>query len=111
MLAQEAAEVYPTPSRRHHQRLVGVDYSKYVPLLIAELQALRKRVAELEAMTMMLGDQPQIRTLMREAADEALAAQVATLYKIYLSNPATTDKQRKATAQGLERAIEPTVCW
>ena len=55
---------------------------------------------------MMLGDQPQIRTLMREAADEALAAQVATLYKIYLSNPATTDKQRKATAQGLERAIE-----
>lgn len=43
---------------------------------------------------------------MREAADEALSAQVATLYKIYLSNPATTDKQRKATAQGIERAIE-----
>jgi hypothetical protein len=54
----------------------------------------------------MLGDQPQIRTLMREAADAAFAEQVASLYKVYLSNPNTTDKQRKATAHGLERAID-----
>ena len=50
MLAQEAAEVFPDAFT--HDAVSdwwGVDYSKYVPLLIAELQALRKRVAELEA--------------------------------------------------------------
>jgi hypothetical protein len=50
VLAQEAAEVYPHAFT--HDTISdcwGVDYSKYVPLLIAELQALRARVKQLES--------------------------------------------------------------
>lgn len=54
-----------------------------------------------------MSDQQKIRTLLQEAADEALAAQVASLYKVYLSHTTgSTGTQRKATAQGLERAID-----
>ena len=49
VIAQEAVEVYPDAV--HHDEANdrwGVDYSKYVPLLINEIKALRARVAQLE---------------------------------------------------------------
>jgi hypothetical protein len=49
VIAQEAAEVYPDAiSIGQGETPWGADYSKFVPLLIAEIQSLRKRVAELE---------------------------------------------------------------
>ena len=56
--AQEAYEVFPdaiTPGSPQDEygsagyQTWGADYSKFVPLLLEEVQALRKRVAELEA--------------------------------------------------------------
>ena len=49
VIAQQANEVYPTAV--HHDKASdnwGIDYSKYVPVLLQELKALRARVAELE---------------------------------------------------------------
>lgn len=54
VLAQEAAEVVPQAVRPPADPETGfwsVDYSKLVPLLLAEAQALRARVAALEAVT------------------------------------------------------------
>jgi hypothetical protein len=52
VIAQQANEVYPqavTCSRLEgHDEFWGVDYSKYVPVILQELQALRARVRELE---------------------------------------------------------------
>jgi len=54
VLAQQAVEVYPTavthtinPENKDDE-FWGVDYSKYVPVLLQELKALRARVAQLE---------------------------------------------------------------
>jgi hypothetical protein len=54
VIAQQAVEVYPTavthtinPENKDDE-FWGVDYSKYVPVLLQELKALRTRVAELE---------------------------------------------------------------
>jgi hypothetical protein len=49
VFAQEAVEVYPRAI--HHDEEAdtwGVDYSKFVPLLLNEIKALRARVAALE---------------------------------------------------------------
>lgn len=49
VFAQDAYEIFPdaiSPSETEGEW--AADYSKYVPVLIAEIQALRKRVAELE---------------------------------------------------------------
>jgi Chaperone of endosialidase len=47
--AQEANEVYPAAvTYDKTQDWYGIDYSKYVPILLNELKALRARVAELE---------------------------------------------------------------
>jgi hypothetical protein len=49
VIAQEAAEVYPEAVFHDEAKdWWGVDYSKYVPLLLQELKALRARVAALE---------------------------------------------------------------
>jgi len=49
VIAQQAVEVYPTAvTYLKEQDWYGVDYSKYVPVLLQELKALRVRVAELE---------------------------------------------------------------
>jgi hypothetical protein len=53
VLAQQAVEVYPTAvthvtNPEDKTEFWGVDYSKYVPVLLQELKALRTRVAELE---------------------------------------------------------------
>jgi hypothetical protein len=52
VVAQQATEVYPAAI--HHDEKTdfwGVDYSKYVPVILQELKALRARVAELEGRT------------------------------------------------------------
>jgi hypothetical protein len=48
VIAQEAKELYPAAFTQNGERWF-VDYSKYVPILLQELQALRARVAQLEA--------------------------------------------------------------
>lgn len=49
VIGQQANEVYPTAvSYKKDEDWWGVDYSKYVPVLLQELKALRARVAELE---------------------------------------------------------------
>jgi len=51
IIAQQAVEVYPqaiTHIENEEQDWWGVDYSKYVPVILQELKALRARVAELE---------------------------------------------------------------
>jgi hypothetical protein len=54
VLAQQAIEVYPTAVTHlvnpegDKEEYWGVDYSKYVPVLLQELKALRTRVAQLE---------------------------------------------------------------
>jgi hypothetical protein len=49
VLAQQAVEVYPAAVvHTEDQDWWGVDYGKYVPVLLQELKALRARVAELE---------------------------------------------------------------
>ena len=49
VLAQQAAEVYPAATCYDEKEdFWGIDYSKYVPVLLQELKALRQRVAELE---------------------------------------------------------------
>jgi hypothetical protein len=49
VIAQEANEVYPLAvGYMEEQDAWGVDYSKYVPVILQELKALRARVAELE---------------------------------------------------------------
>jgi hypothetical protein len=49
IIAQQAQEVYPAAVGYDKDRdWWGVDYSKYVPVILQELQALRARVAELE---------------------------------------------------------------
>ena len=49
MIAQQAIEVYPAAVTHTEQNdWWGVDYSKYVPVLLQELKALRARVAALE---------------------------------------------------------------
>jgi Chaperone of endosialidase len=50
VIAQEAIDTYPNAV--HHDEMTdswGVDYSKYVPLLLQEIKSLRDRVAQLEA--------------------------------------------------------------
>jgi hypothetical protein len=50
VIAQQAAPVYATPA--FHDKETDrwfIDYSKYVPVMLRELQALRARVAQLEA--------------------------------------------------------------
>jgi len=49
IIAQQAVEVYPQ-AITHNEKddWWGVDYSKYVPVILQELKALRARVAELE---------------------------------------------------------------
>ncbi|MET0167524.1 MAG: tail fiber domain-containing protein [Vicinamibacterales bacterium] len=50
VVAQEAIAVLPDAvNHNEEQDSWGVDYSKYVPLLLQEVKALRARVAELEA--------------------------------------------------------------
>jgi hypothetical protein len=50
VMAQDANEVFPDAvSYDAESDNYGVDYSKYVPLLLAEVKALRQRVAALEA--------------------------------------------------------------
>lgn len=50
VIAQQANEVYPAAvSYDKDQDWWGIDYSKYVPVLLQELKALRARVAMLEA--------------------------------------------------------------
>lgn len=52
VVAQEAAEIYPQAVTYDEQNdWYGTDYSRFVPLLLAELKALRARVAELERNT------------------------------------------------------------
>jgi hypothetical protein len=47
--AQQANEVYPQAvSHNEQEDFWGIDYSKYVPVLLQELKALRTRVAQLE---------------------------------------------------------------
>jgi hypothetical protein len=47
--AQQANEIYPQAvSHNEQEDFWGVDYSKYVPVLLQELKALRARVAQLE---------------------------------------------------------------
>ena len=49
VIAQQANEVYPTAvSYDKDKDWWGVDYSKYVPVILQELKALRARVAQLE---------------------------------------------------------------
>jgi hypothetical protein len=49
IVAQQAVEVYPQAvTHDEEQDWWGVDYSKYVPVILQELKALRARVAELE---------------------------------------------------------------
>ena len=49
VIAQQAIEVYPEAvTHMEDADLWSVDYSKYVPLLLQELKALRARVAALE---------------------------------------------------------------
>ena len=49
IVAQEAVEVYDVPIHHDEERdFWGVDYSKYVPVLLQELKAVRTRLAELE---------------------------------------------------------------
>jgi len=49
VIAQQAVDVYPAAvTYAKEQDWWGVDYSKYVPVLLQELKALRARVAELE---------------------------------------------------------------
>jgi hypothetical protein len=51
VIAQEAVEIYPTAVVHvvtEEEDAWGVDYSKYVPVILQELKALRARVAELE---------------------------------------------------------------
>ena len=49
VVAQDAAEIYPMAVvHDEKQDWWGIDYSKYVPILLQELKALRARVAELE---------------------------------------------------------------
>jgi len=64
VIAQQAVEVYPTavthtinPADKDDE-FWGVDYSKYVPVLLQELKALRARVAQLEGKTD-IGVKPQ----------------------------------------------------
>jgi len=50
ILAQQAIEVYPNAVNYNKaEDAWGIDYSKYVPVILQELKALRARVAELEA--------------------------------------------------------------
>jgi hypothetical protein len=50
VIAQQAKEIYPTAvAYDEHNDWWGIDYSKYVPVLLQELKALRLRVAQLEA--------------------------------------------------------------
>jgi hypothetical protein len=49
VIAQQAVEVYPQAITHDEDKdWWGVDYSKYVPVILQELKALRARVAELE---------------------------------------------------------------
>jgi hypothetical protein len=49
VIGQQAIEVYPTAVTHDKEHdWYGVDYSKYVPVLLQELKALRARVAQLE---------------------------------------------------------------
>jgi hypothetical protein len=49
VIAQQAVEVYPAAvNYSEAQDAWGIDYSKYVPVILQELKALRARVAELE---------------------------------------------------------------
>jgi len=50
IIAQQAVEVYPQAITHDEETdWWGVDYSKYVPVLLQELKAVRARLAELEA--------------------------------------------------------------
>jgi hypothetical protein len=51
MVAQELITVFPDAVQKpdDEDAMMGVDYSKLVPMLIKEVQSLRQRVAELEA--------------------------------------------------------------
>ena len=50
MIAQELIEVAPeaVSGNADSEEMMGVDYSKLVPMLIKEIQQLRKRVQDLE---------------------------------------------------------------
>ena len=59
--AQEANEVYPAAVFHDEtQDWWGVDYSKYVPVLLQELKSLRTRVSELEVLAGVKPDKPVI---------------------------------------------------
>jgi hypothetical protein len=51
MVAQELLEVAPeaVSASEDPEEMMGVDYSKLVPMLIKEVQSLRARVAQLES--------------------------------------------------------------
>lgn len=51
-------------------------------------------------------DDAQIRLLMRVALDDAFKLQVATLYKIWLTNPGDMAAARGRAATGLHSAIK-----
>jgi len=71
VIAQQAVDVYPlavthteasTEKGAERDEWWGVDYSKYVPVLLQELKALRQRVADLEGRTL---DKPVVTTAPR----------------------------------------------
>ena len=51
MVAQELIDVAPeaVTTPEDPNEMMGIDYSKLVPMLVKEIQSLRSRVAELEA--------------------------------------------------------------
>jgi hypothetical protein len=60
VIAQQAAPIYATPA--FHDKETDrwfIDYSKYVPVLLREMQALRARVAELEVLAGMRPAPPE----------------------------------------------------
>jgi hypothetical protein len=50
----------------------------------------------------------RIKRLMRQAFEEAFQLQIGSLYKVYLANISSVDKdkQRQATAKGVRNAID-----
>jgi hypothetical protein len=48
----------------------------------------------------------QIKRLIRDALSDAFKLQVATLYKIWLSNPSDLEAARTRAAKGLDTAIK-----
>ena len=50
MIAQELQKIVPeaVSGEAESEEMMGIDYSKLVPMLVKEIQSLRQRVAQLE---------------------------------------------------------------